>query len=261
MYPAFSFIISIILGLIFGSFANVVAYRLPRKVSIIKPGSHCPACKHSLPVLALIPVISWLALGRRCLYCRTPISIRYPAVEIGCALLFLGVIRHTDSLSVVPLFILVFLLLCIAIIDADTQEIPDGLLLIGAFTGLVWIIAANTLPVYFPAVPHWRNALFGMITGALPLWILDRLSLLLVKKDGFGYGDMKLMAMAGIFLGWQAVLVAYFFAFIVGGLYAAFLLFTKRAERGAYIAFGPFLCAGIIAALWWEQAFLLFLFP
>ena len=258
--PLIWIVFGVMIGLIFGSFANVVVFRLPRGKSILRPGSHCTNCGNMLSILCLIPVISWLVLGGRCKYCRVKISLRYPVVEGVCALLFVGMIGHAPTLSAVPLSIFAFMLLCIAFIDGDTQEIPDSLLIISAVVGIVWLVMAHFAPMLFSTAPSWRDALLGILIGALPLFILDRITLLLLNKDGFGYGDVKLMAMAGLFLCWQNMLVAYFFAFIAGGMYAAFLLVTKRAKRSTYIAFGPFLCAGIIMALWWGQQFVAILF-
>jgi leader peptidase (prepilin peptidase)/N-methyltransferase len=247
----------LILGLCFGSFSNVLIYRLPRKESINTPPSHCPACGHRLSVLDLIPVISWIFLKGKCRYCGVRISIRYPAVEAACAVLFLAMSLFVPgSLSVIPLCVLAFVLLNVSVIDADTQEIPDGLLITGSVAGVLWVVSAYFFPSLFGLhAPAWPDALLGAVAGALPLFLVDRLVLLILKKDGFGFGDVKLMGMVGLFLGWKLVLISFLFAFITGGCYAAFLLFTGRARRGSYLAFGPFLSIGALAALWWGQPF------
>ena len=157
------------------------------------------------------------------------------------------------------LSVFVFVLLTVAVIDWDTQVIHDGLLLIAAITGVCWVILGHTTP-HFAKNPGFIAAGLGILAGGLPLFILDKLVLVLTGKDGFGYGDVKLMAVSGLFLGWQLVLVAFFFAFIFGGMYAAFLLATGRARRGEYIAFGPFLCAGVVIALWFGRAFIALIF-
>ena len=247
----------LIFGLCFGSFANVVIYRLPRKLSIIMPPSHCPACNKRLAARDLFPVISWMALRGRCRFCGVCISLRYPTVEAVCAGLFFAMARFAGmSLSTLPLCLLAFVLLCVSFIDWDTQEIPDGLLIFGFLVGLAWLGAAWFSPALFPFAPLWHDALLGLLAGALPLFLLDQLTLLLVKKDGFGFGDVKLMAVLGLFLGWQMTFAAFFFAFVAGGTYGAFLLITRRAEQGTYIAFGPFLCAGSLLALWFGKPFI-----
>ena len=239
-----------IIGLCFGSFANVLVYRLPRKLSVVRPPSACPACGKRLRLWAMIPIVSWLFLRRRCCYCGIRISVRYPLVEMICAILFVGMIVFVSGLSVIPLSFFAFILLCITLIDWEIQEIPDGLIIAGTAVGFLWVAAAFFAPNLLHSAPNWHEALLGVLAGGLPLLVLDRISLWLLKKDGFGYGDVKLMAMAGLFLGWQLIFAAFFFAFITAGCYAAFLLLSGRAKRGAYIAFGPFLCAGSLFALW-----------
>lgn len=245
-------------GLCFGSFANVLIGRLPKGGSVVSPPSHCDACGRRLEARDLIPVLSWLLLRGRCRFCKERISPRVPAVELGCAILFVCVTAHTGpDISAVPLCALAFTLLCVSCIDADTCEIPDGLIIFGSSVGIVWVIISIFMDTGAPA---WHDALLGAFCGAAPLFLIDRLSLLLLKKDGFGYGDVKLMAMAGLFLGWKLAFVSLFFAVVAGGAYAAFLLISRRAERGAYLAFGPFLSAGVIAALWFGQRFLELMF-
>jgi len=169
-------------------------------------------------------------------------------------MLFVGMIHYTQTLSVIFLSLFGFILLAVALIDWDTQEIPDSLLLAALIIGVVWVALGNFTTV-FPHAPGFINAGLGILAGALPLLAVDRLTILLVKKDGFGYGDVKLMAIAGLYLGWSDVFTAFFFAFVMGGIYATFLLITGRAKRGDYIAFGPFLCIGVITALWFGQVF------
>ena len=246
----FWFMFAFVIGLIFGSFANVVIYRWPRKLSVVSPPSACPKCEKRLGVLDLIPIVSWLALRGRCRFCRERISLRYPAVELACGLLFASMVLYSPTLSAIPLSALAFVLLCVTMIDWDTQTIPDGLLIFGAIAGVIWIICGHFAADLFPFAPDWRDVLLGAMAGALPLFLLDRLTLLFLKKDGFGYGDVKLMAMVGLFLGWQMTLMALGFAVVFGAAFAIYLLASGKAKRGTYMAFGPFLCAGALAALW-----------
>ena len=237
-----------------GSFGGMLVYRLPRGLSIIKPPSMCPACSTPIAFYDLLPVVGWVLLKGRCRRCGVGISPRYPLMELACGLLFVGMALFTRSLSAVVLSFLGFILLVVSVIDWDTQEIPDGLLLAAAVLGAIWVTGGHFTNL-FPGAPGFFDAGMGILAGAVPLLVLDRLVLALAKKDGFGYGDVKLMAAAGMFLGWSAVAAAFFFAFIGGGIYAVFLLATGRAGRGTYIAFGPFLCGGVIAALWFGQGF------
>lgn len=251
----FWIIFTFVVGLLFGSFANVVIYRLPQKKSIANPPSACLACSVRLTVIDLVPILSWLFLRARCRKCKAKISGRYPIVELMCGLLFASMVYYTPTLSAIPLCILAFLLLVISFIDWDTQEISDGLLIIGAVVGVAWVALGHFLPGLFPYSPTWINALLGIVAGAAPLLIIDRICLLVLKKDGFGYGDVKLMAMVGIFMGWQITLGAFFFGVIAGGVIGAILMATGKAKRGAYLAFGPFLCIGVLIALWFGEWF------
>jgi leader peptidase (prepilin peptidase)/N-methyltransferase len=255
--PYFIFITAVF-GLLFGSFANVVMYRVPRGESIVKPPSHCPACNKQLTALDVIPVLSWLFLRGKCRSCGARISMRYPIVELACSLLFVSMYLYTGAaFDAVPLCMFAFVLLCVSVIDAYTQEIPDGLLIFGAAAGVLWIAAGLIFPdTPYLNAPNWREALISVAVGAAPLFIIDKLALLILKKDGFGFGDVKLMAMAGLFIGWQTMLVAYFFAIVAGGVYAVWLMATGRAKRGTYLAFGPFLAAGIVGAMWLDEWFI-----
>ena len=140
------------------------------------------------------------------------------------------------------IFAVLFLVLTVAaLVDLDTMCIPDAPLVVGALAAGAWIFIGGIA---------WYAALIGAAAGAMPLWLLDRGVWLLARKRGFGFGDVKLMAVGGLFLGWRGVVAAFFCAFVAGGAVAALLLLTKRAAQGSYMAFGPFLCAGILAALW-----------
>lgn len=252
-------IYALLFGLCFGSFANVLIYRIPAGESIVRPPSHCIACGHRLTAADLIPVLSRLLLRGRCRYCGEHISRRYSVIEIMCAVLFVCMVIYTGfQAASVPLCAFAFTLLCVSCIDAETKEIPDGLIVFGAFVGMAWVAASCFLPL---GAPIWYNALLGSLAGALPLLVIDRCCILLLGKDGFGYGDVKLMAMAGLFLGWQSALLSLAFAFIAGGAFGAVLLLTHRAERGIYLAFGPFLSAGVLASLWFGEGFMSLIFP
>jgi len=241
--------LAFVVGACFGSFANVLIYRLPKNVSIIKLPSACVSCEKRLKPLDLIPVLSWLYLRGKCRYCKAKISVAYPVTELVCGLLFVASFVLSPDISAVFIALFSFILLCIAVIDYKTMLIPDSLVIFGAITGLTWVV------LFGPSfAPNWYDSLLGIIFGFFPLFAIDKICLLLYKKDGFGYGDMKLMAMAGIFLGWTGVLMAFFIAIITGGTYGAFLILTKRATKGAYFAFGPFLCGGAYLSLWLREA-------
>lgn len=255
-----------VFGLCFGSFANVIIYRLPKRLSIVKPPSACPDCGKRLRGLDLLPVLSWLFLRAKCRFCKKKISVRYPIVELLCGLLFAAMAWYTPTLSVLPLAVWAFVLLVISYIDADTQEIPDGLVITGAVAGIVFVAGASVFTDFFPGhpaapvepgdLPLWLNALLGAVAGAAPLLIIDRIVIWVLKKDGFGYGDVKLMAMVGLFLGWQLMLIAFFIAFMFGTVFIIYLAIRGKAKRGVYLAFGPFLCLGSVTAFFVGQPML-----
>jgi prepilin signal peptidase PulO-like enzyme (type II secretory pathway) len=246
--------LAIIYGLCFGSFANVVIYRLPRRESLLRPPSRCAFCVARLGALDLVPVLSWLALRGKCRLCKGRIPIRYPIIEASCAALFGAMAIYTGpSVDLVPLCLLAFSLLCVGIIDAHTQEIPDGLVIFIAAIGILWVTGS-----FFTSLlnaPVWYDALLGAAAGAGPLLLLDRITLLILKKPGFGYGDIKLMAAVGLFLGWQSALTALLFAVMIGGMVMMRQMFLSRVKRGDYVAFGPFLCAGVLLAMWFGAGF------
>jgi len=259
--PVFIWVMGVV-GLIFGSFANVVIYRVPKGLSVVKPPSACVTCGTRLRAWELLPVISWLFLCGKCHACKAKISLRYSLVELLCGVLFATMawyaplwhwtrtdrLGYQTSFSVVPLAVWAFILITIASIDAETQLIPDGLVLTGAIAGLIFIAGGIIFPENFPSSRTWYDALLGVAAGAVPLFIIDRITLLVLKKDGFGYGDVKLMAMSGLFLGWRLMLVTFFIAFLLATLYIVFLAVRGRARRGIYMAFGPFLVAGTLVA-------------
>ena len=253
-------------GLLFGSFANVVIYRLQKKQSIVKPPSYCPACNKKLKPIDLIPIVSWVFLRRRCRYCKQKISARYPMVELICGLLFASMVSYTSlldynhyaTLSAIPMSIFALLLLIISFIDWDTQEIYDGLVILGAVVGVTWVGLGHFFPYIFPHAPAWYDALLGVVAGAAPLLIIDRITLLVIKKDGFGYGDVKLMAMVGLFLGWRLTLGAFPFGVLASFPLAIYFMVKRKMHTGdeefsGYMAFGPFLCIGVIGVMWFGE--------
>jgi len=160
------------------------------------------------------------------------------------------------NLSVIPLCVLTFVLLCISLVDIETQEIPDPLLIVGAATGLLWIAVDAIFVRYDFFAPHWTDALLGAVAGAAPLFLIDRIAIILLGKEGFGFGDVKLMLMAGLFLGWQLALISLLFAVIMGGAFGAAMMAAKKLKRGSYMPFGPFLAIGSLMSLWFGPAFL-----
>ena len=231
-----------LLGLCVGSFLNVCIYRIPNKLSIRTPPSHCPDCKTRLTLADLVPVFSWVFLGGKCRHCGKKISPRYLAVELLTAGLFLLCWwQLPDLANLLPALALTAVLVTCAFIDAEHTIVPNGTVLFGAVIG-----AASAL---LTGHPKWDDALLGALAGGAPLFLIDVGSRLILRKDGMGGGDVKLMAMAGLYLGWRYSLLALLLAVVAGGLLGMVLLVTKTLKRGDYFPFGPFLAAGAFASL------------
>lgn len=232
-----------VVGAIFGSFLNVVAYRLPRGESLSRPRSRCPQCQTQIRAVDNVPVLSWLALRGRCRTCRTRISARYPLVEamtgLLCALVVLDKGLDEDALLGLAL---VLLLVPITLIDLDHRIIPNTLTLTGAIVAPA--ILALTAPGAIPE--HLIAAAAG---GGFFLVAV------LAYPRGMGMGDVKLAAVLGLFLG-RAVGPAVFVALIAGTLVGAAVIARKGAQEGRKTAvpFGPFLALGGVVALFWGDA-------
>lgn len=231
-------------GCIF-SFADVVADRLPRKISFVKGRSYCPSCGHTLSWYDMIPVVSWLLLRGKCRQCRCRIPARYPVTEaMGMAVAELSLLCfggwngywHEINLCVLTVFSLLTLLLIIAQIDQQTMEIPNGLV-------IACIVPATMAVFAFPDVTLTER-LIGFFSVSLPLFAIT-----LAVPGAFGGGDIKLMAVIGFFLGWKMSLTAFMLAVFSGGIYGIGLLLSKKKGAKEHFAFGPFLCAGTALTL------------
>jgi len=231
-----------ILGLIVGSYLNVVIYRLPRQMSTVLPRSRCPACGAPIGARDNLPVVSWLLLGGRCRACRAPISPRYPLIEAATAALF-AACALCFQVTVAALAAALFgsLLIALAAIDAEHLLLPDRLTLPGIAAGLA---LAPFLP--FGGL---KPALLGAGLGAGILLALSGAWLLLRGEEGMGLGDVKMLAMIGAFLGWKGMVVALFSASLLGAIVGVALLGRSRAGLKTKLPFGAFLALGGLFAL------------
>lgn len=233
-----------ILGLLIGSFLNVCIYRLPREESIVFPASHCPACREPVRTYDNIPLFSFVLLGRRCRSCRAPISWRYPMVELLHALGYLFIL-HQFGYSIQSVIYALFFssLVVVTFIDLSHQIVPDAITLPGMILGL--IAASTVLP------PGPINSLVGLFLGGGLFYLVAILSITLLKKEGMGGGDIKLIAMIGAFLGWKGMLLTIFLAALAGSVAGLFLIFIRGRDRAQPIPFGPFLALGAMVSLFW----------
>lgn len=230
------------LGFLVGSFANVCVYRIPRRESIVLPASHCPVCNHAIAPLDNIPIFSWLMLRGRCRHCHSRISWRYPLLEALMGLSWAGLAWHFGPEPQLAMAVsLFFLLWVLTFIDLETGLLPDILTLPGIALGLLfsWWLG------------HGPAAIIGALAGYGILWLVNRLFLLFTGREGMGYGDFKLLAMLGAFLGWQALPFIILVSSVIGVVIGSLFLWVSRRGLRAEIPFGPYLAvAGMIWLLW-----------
>ena len=230
-----------VFGLLVGSFLNVVIHRLPRDESLVRPGSHCPACGASIRPLENVPLLSWIALGGRCRACRAPISVRYPAVELANGVLWAASFRRAPGWADFAAGAIFFSAsLALAWIDYDFQILPDAI--------TIPTLAAGLALSFLTHAPGPRRAVLGALVGGGGLWLLGWLWSRLRKVDAMGLGDVKMLAMIGAFVGPAGVLAAVFFASILGSLAGLLLIAARRGNLRSALPFGVFLAIGGVGA-------------
>ena len=233
-------------GAIIGSFLNVCIYRIPMGLSVIHPPSRCPQCQTPIKWHHNIPVFSWLLLKGRCAYCGTGFSIRYPFVEALNGFLFaLFFYRFGFHAVTLIVFLLVATLVVISFIDLDHQIIPDVISLPG--------IPAGFLCSFLVPWISWQDSLLGILFGGGSLLAIALIYELLTKKEGMGFGDVKLLAMLGAFLGWPAVFPIIFIGSVAGSLVGIPLMFLHGADGKFALPFGPFLSLGALIYLFFVE--------
>jgi leader peptidase (prepilin peptidase)/N-methyltransferase len=233
------------LGLVIGSFLNVVAWRLPRGESIVTPGSRCPACQHPIRVRDNVPVVSWLALKGRCRDCAAPISPRYPVVEVLTGLLFAVLaIRFGTSAALAAYLYLAGAGVALTLIDLDVRRLPNAIVLPSYAVGLALLGLA--------ALADRDPGAFGRAVLGMAALFAFYFLLALAYPAGMGFGDVKLSGVLGLYLGYLGVgelLVGAFAGFLLGGLAGAALVVLRRAGRKTAIPFGPFMLAGALVGI------------
>lgn len=234
-----------ILGAIFGSFANVVIYRLPRGLSIVKPRSFCPSCGRPIPWWGNIPILSYVFLAAQCAFCRAPISPRYFFVELFTAGLFLASYLSVGwGWELLFLLYLDFALVAIFFIDLEFRIIPDWFTLPGIALGMAY--------AFLNPVVGWQNGLIGLAVGGGGFLLLAYAGEFFFKKESMGGGDVKMAAMLGAFLGWQKLLLVFFLASLAAVLtFLVIRLFKPKSLADRLIPFGPFLVFAALVAYYW----------
>jgi leader peptidase (prepilin peptidase) / N-methyltransferase len=239
-------------GLAIGSFLNVVIWRVPRKLSVVRPPSHCPQCDTPIRPLDNVPVLSWLVLRGKCRHCGNPIPIRYPLVEAGCGVLFAAVAARFGSDWALPAYlVLTAALLAISIIDLEHFIVPDRItapLTVSALAllGLVAVTDGN----------GWRYG--RTVLGGLAFFAFLLLLNILYPR-GMGMGDVKLSFSLGLYLGWLGwgqVFLGGFLAFLLGALIGVGLIAAGLKSRKDFVPFGPFLALGTFLTILWGDPIL-----
>lgn len=267
-HPGLLLLCAGVLGLVLGSFLNVVILRLPRmmqlawqqeareilelpavtpaRYSLTYPPSHCPGCEAPVRAWQNIPVLSWLLLRGRCASCGQPISVQYPLVELASGLMSaVCAWRFGMSPELLAALLLTWALIALAMIDAQTTLLPDDITL-----PLLWLGLLLALGPVFASLP---DAVIGAAAGYLSLWSVFWLFKLITGKDGMGYGDFKLFAALGAWLGWQALPACLLLASLIGTVYGLASILLQRRDAQKPFPFGPFLAiAGWINLLWGE---------
>lgn len=264
--PGMFMLLSSLLGLLVGSFLNVVIHRLPKMMeqewhvqcaelrgetpapapplSLSQPRSRCPHCGHAISALENIPVLSYLILGGKCKACRKGISARYPLIELAAALLAGGAGWHFGpGWQAAGAILLLWTLLALAMIDLDTQLLPDSLTLPLLWLGLVFNLQGHFVPL--------ETAVIGAMAGYLSLWSVYWLFKLATGKEGMGYGDFKLLGALGAWMGWTMLPSIILLSSIVGAIVGISLMLFAKRGRNIPIPFGPYLAAAGIIALFW----------
>lgn len=256
------------LGASIGSFINVVVYRLPAKLSVLRPRSRCPHCLHQLGNLDNVPVLGWLWLRGRCRYCQRPISSRYPLVEAGTGILFLTVF-WTFKFSILTIGYWVFCswLIALSLIDLDTMTLPNSLTKSGLLLGILFQLTSSFI-FRSGSEETIEQLMFGVSGAVLGLWLFDLIRIggsIAFQQAAMGGGDAKLMAMIGAWLGWKFLLLSGFLACAMGAFVGGGAIAIGILNRQQPMPFGPFLALGALIALFVGDtllsAYLQFVFP
>ncbi len=239
-----------VLGLIIGSFLNVCIYRIPTEQSIISPPSHCTGCNTRLKALDLIPVFSWVFLRGKCRYCGEKVSARYPIVEGLTSIVFvLSYLRFSISVEFLAAIVLSCLLICEAFVDFDLKIIPNEFIVAGMLSGTALFVYNWFYPVSIYGDRVWYNPIIGIVSGAGTLLLIAIVGSVAYKTDAMGMGDVKLLAVVGLFLGWRLTLVALLFSVIIAAITSLVLILLKKINSKSEVPFGPFIAIGTFIAM------------
>jgi leader peptidase (prepilin peptidase) / N-methyltransferase len=237
---AASAILITIFGTIVGSFLNVCIHRLPLRKSLMWPGSHCPHCQAPVKPYDNIPILGYLWLRGRCRSCKAAISIQYPVVELITGAVFLGAYLLFDSPAVLVVRLLfACAMIVLFVIDLEHRILPDVITLPGIALGFLFSL-------FLP--PGWRDSLIGIVLGGGSLWLLGEVYFRVRHEEGMGFGDVKMLAMIGAFLGWKLMLLTLVLGSFLGSIVGVAIIALNRGDMKYALPFGTFLALGAVAA-------------
>ncbi|HET7694652.1 MAG TPA: A24 family peptidase [Vicinamibacterales bacterium] len=235
-------------GLCIGSFLNVCIHRLPLKQSVVHPGSRCPDCGYALRWYDNVPVLSYAMLRGRCRSCSRPISLQYPLIEVATAAIFVAHWYAFGPTAMLPVrLVFACALIVLFMIDLEHQILPDVITLPGIVAG---VIGSLFLP------PGPMMSVLGVVAGGGLLWAIAEAWYRLRKVDAMGFGDVKMLAMVGAWLGVKMVLVTFVLSSMLGGLVGALLIGSRRADMATRVPFGTMLAVGALVASMYGEALL-----
>jgi leader peptidase (prepilin peptidase) / N-methyltransferase len=241
---AFTAVAAGVLGAAFGSFLNVVIYRVPRGESVVRPASRCPSCGTELKAADNVPILSWLLLRGKCRTCRSPISSRYPLIEAATVALWVGCVLRFDTLEEAAFAAVAStVLLAVAAIDLEHRRLPNAIVLPATAGAIVWVAGV--------AIAN-RDADLFLTAAVCAAAAFALFFLIALVSGGMGMGDVKLAGFIGVVtgrFGWEVTVAAVFASFFVGGAIAILLLVTRRVGRKNAIPFGPSMAVGAVLAL------------
>jgi leader peptidase (prepilin peptidase)/N-methyltransferase len=226
-------------GAAVGSFLNVCIHRLPLRISLAWPASHCPACRAPIKPYDNVPILSYIWLRGRCRSCRAPIPVKYPTVELVTAAVFLGTFLLFEPPVLVQRLLFACAMIVLAVIDLEHRILPDVITLPGIVLGFVFSL-------FMP--PGWVDSLIGIVVGGGSLWLMGEVYFRVRGEEGMGFGDVKMLAMIGAFLGWRSMLLTLLLSSLLGSIVGLTMIAFKRGDMKYALPFGTFLAAGALVA-------------
>ena len=239
MASAVSAILVTVFGLSVGSFLNVCIHRLPLRESLMHPASRCPRCQAALKPYDNIPVVSYLVLRGRCRACRAPISLRYPLIEVITGAVFLAAYILFDGPMLYQRLLFACAMIVLFVIDLEHRILPDVITLPGIGVGF---LCSFIMP------PGWIDSLVGLVVGGGSLWLMGEVYFRLRHEEGMGFGDVKMLAMIGAFLGWKLMLLTLILSSFLGSAIGLGMIAARRGDMKYALPFGTFLAVGALVA-------------